>query len=335
MVTALVLTIVGLVIQPFAFLQSGATRSRAAGREYGVNLTFAVYQFDEGRSAALEQITRLPSTFSSADEEISYLKEKHKLEDVAVRHVRSVGLLSGETFTDAVLLGPEYMVFTVAPDRVGRGQMGLAINVKYANEPLLEIKNVDLGNFETVIARGARGMFGLKYYVGAEGRQETAPIERTLLVSITPEIVPTTSLRNRPEQLSHPVDEYGTEIRIKEGDRFTPPVALQRVVPKFEAGRHVQGSVLLTGTVTDDGKIINVRVMRSLELEIDQRAIEAFRQYRFSPALLNGKPIRATYAEEISFERQLTRREIQEELEKQREKEQGPKKKKGRRFPWP
>ena len=145
-VTALVLTIAGLIIQPFAYLQSGATRSRAAGREYGVNLTFAVYQFDEARSAALEPITRLPSTFSSANEEIGYLKEKHKLEDVAVRHVRSVGLTSGETFTDAVLLGPEYMVFTVSPDRIARGQMALAMNVKYANEPMLEIKNV--GNFK-------------------------------------------------------------------------------------------------------------------------------------------------------------------------------------------
>src|SRR5262245_49178309 len=100
--------------------QSGATRARA-GREYGVNLTFAVYQYDATRSPEMDPLVRLGSTFSSADEEIGHLKEKFKLEEIAVRHVRSVGLTGGETFSDAVLLGPEYMVFTVLPTDTARG----------------------------------------------------------------------------------------------------------------------------------------------------------------------------------------------------------------------
>jgi TonB family protein len=316
-------------VQLTALAQSGAGGARPGGREYGVNLTFAVYQYDAQRSPVLQEVTRLSGTYSSAQEEIAYLKDKNKLQEIAVRHIRSVGLRSGETFNDAVLLGPEHMVFTLTPRDAVRGHMKLDLRVRYANEPLLEVKSVEFDNYETVMLRGAKGMFGVKYFVGGGGRQETVPVERTLLVSVTPEIVPVANLRNRPQELSHPVDEYGGVLATKEGDRFTPPVALERVAPAFEAGRSVRGAVLLGGVVTPEGKIINIRVLRSLDPVIDERAVDAFRQYKFSPALLNGKPIFATYREELTFaaappslleieEEQRKQRELEKEREKQR-----------------
>jgi TonB family protein len=317
----------------FAFAQSGATSARNTGREYGVNLTFAVYQYDAKRSPALEEATRLTGTYSTPEEEIAYLKDKHKLEEVVVRHVRSVGLRSNEMFSDAVLLGPEYMVFSLTPREVVRGHMKLDLRVRYANAPLLDVKNVEFDSFETVMLRGGQGMFGVKYFVGAGGRQESAAVERTLIVSVTPEIVPTSSLRNRREELSHPVDEYGNAIKVKDEDRFTPPVALERVAPKFESTNTIRGAVLLTGTITSEGKLSNVRVLRSLDPIIDERAIEAFRQYKFSPALLNGKPVHATYREEVSFAPPPPSSfEIEEQQRKQREAEKDRGKKRRR---WP
>lgn len=323
--------VVILSLMVAANAQSGATRQRVATHAYGVNLTFAIYQYDAVRSPELGETTLLAQTFSNARDEIIHLKEKYKLEGVEVRHIREVGLETGESFNDAVLLGPDYLLVTVSMREVLRGEMKLDARVRYANEPLLEKKGVDLGNFETVMLRGGRGMFGVKYFVGAGGRQESAPIERTLLLSVTPEIVPSTNLRNRPEQISQPVDEYGARIELKEGDRFTPPVVLERTVPSFEAIRQIAGSVMLGGVVTPEGKITNVRVVRSLDPAIDTRAVEAYRQYRFSPALLNGKPVFASYREELSFGRQLTLREVQDELEKEHPKD----KKKPRRLPIP
>jgi TonB family protein len=179
--------------------------------------------------------------------------------------------------------------------------MKLDIRVRYANEVMLEAKGVEFENYETVMLRGGKGMFGVKYFVGSSGSQDSVPTERTLLVSVTPEIVPLSNLRNRPLQLSQPVDEFGGAIQLAASDRFTPPVPLERVAPKFEAGRQIRGGVLIGGVVTPDGKIINVRVLRSLDPVIDERAVDAFRQYKFSPALLNGKPVHATYREEMSF----------------------------------
>ncbi len=323
--------ILSCLLAPFAYGQSGSGNSRTNYREYGVNLTFAIYQYDAQRSPALEEVTRLAGTYSTANDEMAYLKDKHKLEEIAVRHVRSVGLRSNETFNDAVLLGPEYMVFFVTPRDVIRGYMKLDIKVRYANAAMLEMKGVEFENYETVMLRGGKGMFGLKYFVGSGGRQENVPTERTLLVSITPEIVPVSNLRNRPEQLSRPVDQYGGAVQMQESDRFTPPVALERAAPKFESTRSVRGAVLVGGVVTPEGNIINVRVMRSLDPVIDERAVEAFRQYKFSPALLNGKPVYATYREEITFaaappsileieEQQRKQREAEKEKERERKK---------------
>ncbi len=315
-----------------AMAQSGAGGVRSGGREYAANLTFAVYQYDASRSPSMEEVTRLSGTYSTAQEEIAYVKDKYKLQELANRHVRAVGLLSGETFNDAVLLGPEYMVFTLTPHDVARGYLKLDFRVRYANQPLLDVRGVEFGNFETVLLRGDKGMFGVKYFVGGGGRQESVPVERTLLISVTPEIVPVANLRNRPGEISHPVDEYGGPIQITAADRFTPPVPLERVAPQFESGRSVRGAVLLGGVVTPEGKIVNIRVLRSLDPVIDERAVEALRQYKFSPALLNAKPVFATYREELTFaaappsileieEEQRKQRELEKEREKEREKQ--------------
>lgn len=327
------IVIMGLTATGLA--QSGGTTSsttnRPSGREYGVNLTFAVYQYDPQRSPGVEEVTRLNGTYSTADEEMAYIKDKQKLDELAVRHVRSVGLRGGETFNDAVLLGPEYMTLVFTPHEVIHGLMKLDVRVRYANQALLDAKNVEFENYETVLLRGGKGLFGVKYYIGAGGARQSVPIERALLISVTPEIVPLANLRNRPEQLSHPVNEFGRPLVLKESDRFTPPVPLERVAPKFDAGRAIRGSVLLAGTITPDGQVINVRVVRSLDSVIDDRAMDAFRHYKFSPALLNGQPVYATFREEISFtppppslleleEEQRKQREAQKEKDKQRKR---------------
>jgi TonB family protein len=229
------------------------------------------------------------------------------------------------------------MVIKVVAADLQRGHLKLDLQVRYANENILDARSVDLDNFETVLLRGGKGMFGIKYYVGSGGHQESAPLERTLLVSVMAGIVPAAELRSRPGVLSHPVDEYGAVIVLKEGDRFTPPVVLDRVVPRFETGRKIQGAVTLSGVVAADGKMTNVQTVHSLDSEIDQRAMEAFRQYKFSPAMLNARPIGATYQEEISFARDPTPWEIEEqklEGKKQNDKNKS-RQPNQRRRPWP
>ena len=312
---AISLVFVSFLAAAPCFAQSGMHRPRVtSSNDFGVNLTFSIFQFDAATSPAAEDNTlRLPQSFATPEEESAYLKTNQKLEGVALRHSRTIGLSSGEPFNDAVLLGPEYMLIKVTPEQVEPGHMKLDVAIRYANNPLLELKGLDLTSFETVLLRGGKGMFGVKYFIGAGGRQETAPLERTLLVSVTPEIVPGSLVHNRPDELSHPVDQYGSALALKPEDKFTPPVVLDRVVPKFETGRKITGGVKLICIVTADGKITNVQVVHSLDPDIDQVAIDAFRQFHFTAALLNGKPAPATYQEELVFGRELSSWEIEEQ----------------------
>jgi TonB family protein len=321
-----------------AFGQSGVHRSRPGSSDFGANLTINVFQFDDTGSPTIDSVVKLSESFASPSDETAYLKVKQNLQDVSLRHNRSVGLTPGQDFLDAVLLGPEYMVIKVTPTELQRGHLKLDLQVRYANENVLNVKSVDIDNFETVLLRGGKGMFGVKYCIGSGGRQETAPLERTLLLSVMAGIVPSGELHNRPGVLSHPVDEYGAALTLKEGDRFTPPVVLDRVVPKFETGRKIQGAVTLMGVVTAEGKMTNVQVQHSLDSEIDQRAMEAFREYKFSPGMLNAKPIGATYQEEITFARDLTPWEIEEQKLEDKKKNDNKNKSKSptqRRRPWP
>jgi TonB family protein len=289
------------VCPPPGICQSGAARGRSSPQVYAVNLHFAVFQFDAAHSPAIDEVTRLGQSFASSEDEAAYLRDTQKLGDVAVRHNRFIGLTGGETFNDAALLGPQYMLLAVTPSDVARGQMKLAVRARYGGAPLLDANVIDLESFETVLLKGGKGMFGIKRFIGAGGRQDSAPMERTLLVSVTPEIVPISNLKNRPADLSHLVDEYGAPIQLKEGDRFVPPSVIDRVVPKYETGRSIRGGVLLEGVVTPEGKISNVRVLRSLDPDFDLRAVDAFREYKFSAGLLNDKPASATYREELTF----------------------------------
>jgi protein TonB len=55
--------------------------------------------------------------------------------------------------------------------------------------------------------------------------------------------------------------------------------------------RGIQGDVLLEIVVRRDGSVGDVRLLRGLDRGLDQRAIDAVRQWRFSPAKRHGAPV--------------------------------------------
>jgi periplasmic protein TonB len=78
------------------------------------------------------------------------------------------------------------------------------------------------------------------------------------------------------------------------GSGITPPGLLREVKPQYteEARRAgVEGDVLLEIVVRADGTVGNVTLVQRLGSGLDQRAIEAVRQWRFSPARRYGTPV--------------------------------------------
>jgi len=62
-----------------------------------------------------------------------------------------------------------------------------------------------------------------------------------------------------------------------------------------------QGTVVLWLIVGPDGRPNQVKVARTLGMGLDQKAIEAVRQWRFEPAKLNGNPVAVQINVEVNF----------------------------------
>lgn len=78
------------------------------------------------------------------------------------------------------------------------------------------------------------------------------------------------------------------------GSGVEPPVVLHEVRPSYTEQarqRGVSGEVVLEVVVLRDGAVGTVRVLRGLGSGLDERAIEAVRQWRFEPARFRGTPV--------------------------------------------
>ena len=62
----------------------------------------------------------------------------------------------------------------------------------------------------------------------------------------------------------------------------------------------VQGVVILEVRIDRDGSVADARVLRSIPL-LDAAAIEAVRQWKYQPTLLNGAPIDVLMTVTVNF----------------------------------
>jgi TonB family protein len=62
-----------------------------------------------------------------------------------------------------------------------------------------------------------------------------------------------------------------------------------------------QGVCMIAVIVDARGYPLNPRVIRSLGMGLDEKALEAVQKYRFKPAMKDGKPVAATISVEVNF----------------------------------
>ena len=89
------------------------------------------------------------------------------------------------------------------------------------------------------------------------------------------------------------------------GGGVLPPVVLFQPEPEFsEEARKakVAGIVVVYLVVDADGRPSHVRVVRSLGMGLDEKAVEAVRLYKFKPATENGKPVPVDMNIEVNFQ---------------------------------
>jgi len=125
------------------------------------------------------------------------------------------------------------------------------------------------------------------------------------IVLVTPIFVPEILRAQAADSESGKDDsEESNEPVFDLGDGIIPPKIIQQVSPKPNSGAQgfrITGAVLIGLIVSSHGLPVNVHVVRSIDEEIDQSAIEAVRQWRFEPARKGDKPVAVRLTIEIRF----------------------------------
>src|SRR6185437_3896694 len=88
------------------------------------------------------------------------------------------------------------------------------------------------------------------------------------------------------------------------GNGVTSPQLLVKVDPEYsEEARKAKysGSVTLSIVVNTDGKAEEIKVVKSLGMGLDEKAIEAVQKWKFSPGKNKGVPVKVRATVEVNF----------------------------------
>jgi protein TonB len=88
------------------------------------------------------------------------------------------------------------------------------------------------------------------------------------------------------------------------GGGVSAPVLVYGFEPEFsEEARRAKfsGNVIVGLWVDEKGNPLHVHVLRPVGMGLDERAVAAVKQYRFKPAMENGKPVTVEMNIEVTF----------------------------------
>jgi TonB family protein len=82
------------------------------------------------------------------------------------------------------------------------------------------------------------------------------------------------------------------------------PVPLRKVDPKYPPAlksARVQGEVVLYAIIRKDGSVDSIQLVKSLDAQLDQNAMEALARWKFRPAERQGMPVELEAIVHIPF----------------------------------
>jgi protein TonB len=90
---------------------------------------------------------------------------------------------------------------------------------------------------------------------------------------------------------------------IRVGGKIAAPTPIKHVNPVYPPiaqSARVSGVVIIEATIGADGHVTNAKVLRSIPL-LDQAALDAVKQWIFTPTLLNGVPVPVIMTVTVNF----------------------------------
>jgi protein TonB len=102
--------------------------------------------------------------------------------------------------------------------------------------------------------------------------------------------------QEQPENTSDAVYELG--------DGVTPPKAIYQPDPEYSESarkKKINGTVIVAMIVTAEGKVRDLKIIKSLDKSLDKQAIAAVSKWKFQPATKGGKPVAVHLPVEVDF----------------------------------
>jgi protein TonB len=101
--------------------------------------------------------------------------------------------------------------------------------------------------------------------------------------------------------------EGGDDVAVPVGGAITRPQIIPgtKVEPHYtELARqaHLQGVVMLQATIDERGNVVDIQLLKRLQLGLDEEAVKAVSQWKFTPALLHGRPVKVFFNLTVQFE---------------------------------
>jgi protein TonB len=90
------------------------------------------------------------------------------------------------------------------------------------------------------------------------------------------------------------VPKIATPTRIRVSSGVTQGLLVRKVEPTYPQMAkiaRVQGAVLLAALIGKDGTIQNLHVVQTASPLLNQAALDAVKQWKYKPYILNGEPV--------------------------------------------
>jgi TonB family protein len=90
---------------------------------------------------------------------------------------------------------------------------------------------------------------------------------------------------------------------LKVEGNIKPPSKIHDVPPEYPSiaqASRVQGTVVIEATIDQQGNVIDAKILRSIPL-LDQAALDAVRQWKFTPTLKDGEPVSVIMTTTVRF----------------------------------
>jgi protein TonB len=102
-------------------------------------------------------------------------------------------------------------------------------------------------------------------------------------------------------------DGDGDDVALPIGGAISRPQIIPgtKVEPRYtELARQarLQGVVVLQATIDERGNVVDIQILKPLRFGLDEEAVKAVSQWKFTPALLHGRPVKVYFNLTVQFE---------------------------------